>query len=70
MLSNLGVRQKGNARRMFLQVVVLLLVPYALPLLMPSWRWLLVYDVAVAVLLTIWFTLWYHAVMTTPTRTG
>jgi len=55
---------------MFLQVVVLLLVPYALPLLMPSWRWLLVYDVAVAVLLTIWFTLWYHAVMTTPTRTG
>ena len=70
MLSNLGVRQKGNARRMFLQIVVLLLVPYALPLLMPSWPWLLAYDVAVAVLLTIWFTLWYHAVMTTPTRTG
>jgi hypothetical protein len=55
---------------MALQVVLLLLVPYALPLLMPSWRWLLAYAVAVAVLLTIWFTIWYHAVMTTPTRTG
>jgi hypothetical protein len=55
---------------MALQVVLLLLVPYALPLLMPSWRWLLAYAVAVAVLVTIWFTIWYHAVMTTPTRTG
>ena len=55
---------------MALQVVLLLLVPYALPLLMPSWRWLLAYAVAVAVLLTILFTIWYHAVMATPTRTG
>jgi hypothetical protein len=55
---------------MALQVVLLLLVPYALPLLMPSWRWLLAYAVAVAVLLTIWFAIWYHAVMTTPMRTG
>src|SRR5882757_9115822 len=61
---------KGRTRRMALQVVLLLLVPYALPLLMPSWRWLLAYAVAVAVLLTIWFAIWYHAVMTTPTRTG
>src|SRR3979411_1310982 len=55
---------------MFSQIVVLLLVPYALPLLMPSWRWLLAYAVAVALLLTIWFSIWYQAVMTTPTRTG
>jgi hypothetical protein len=55
---------------MALQIVLLLLVPYAVPLLMPSWRWLLAYAVAVAVLLTIWFTIWYHAVMATPTRTG
>jgi hypothetical protein len=55
---------------MFLQVVVLLLIPYALPLLMPSWRWLLAYAVAVTVLLTIWFTIWYHAVMTAPRLTG
>jgi hypothetical protein len=55
---------------MFSQIVVLLLVPYALPLLMPSWRWLLAYAVAVALLLTILFTIWYQAVMTTPTRTG
>ena len=55
---------------MALQVVLLLLVPYALPQLMPSWRWLLAYAVAVAVLLTIWFSIWYYAVMTTPTRTG
>jgi hypothetical protein len=69
-VKQLGVRQKANARRMFSQVVVLLLVPYALPLLMPSWRWLLAYAVAVALLLTILFTIWYQAVMTTPTRTG
>lgn len=55
---------------MALQIVLLLLIPYALPLLMPSWRWLLAYAVAVALLLTIWFALWYHAVMTTPMRTG
>jgi hypothetical protein len=55
---------------MALQVVLLLLVPYALPLLMPSWRWLLAYAVAVALLLTVWFTIWYYAVMATPTRTG
>ncbi|MEH2557315.1 hypothetical protein V1286_004844 [Bradyrhizobium algeriense] len=55
---------------MALQVVLLLLVPYALPLLMPSWRWLLAYAVAVAVLLSIWSAMWYHAVMTTTTRTG
>ena len=55
---------------MFLQVVVLLLIPYSLPLLMPTWRWLLAYAFAVAVLLTIVFTIWYHAVMTAPTRTG
>lgn len=55
---------------MALQVVLLLLVPYAVPLLMPSWRWLLAYAVAVAVLFTLYFTLWFHAVMTTPTRTG
>lgn len=69
-VKQLGVRQKANARRMFSQIVVLLLVPYALPLLMPSWRWLLAYAVAVALLLTILFTIWYQAVMTTPTRTG
>lgn len=55
---------------MALQVVLLLLVPYALPLLMPSWRWLLAYAVAVAVLVTVWVAIWYYAVMTTPTRTG
>ena len=51
---------------MAFQILLLLLVPYALPLLMPSWRWLLAYAVAAAVLLTIWF----YGVMTTPTRTG
>jgi hypothetical protein len=55
---------------MALEVVLLLLVPYALPLLMPSWRWLLAYAFAVAILLGIWFAIWYQAVMTTPTRTG
>lgn len=37
---------------------------------MPSWRWLLTYAVAVAVLLAVWLTIWYYAVITTPTRTG
>jgi len=55
---------------MALQIVLLLLVPYAVPLLMPSRRWLLAYAVAVGVLLTVWFGIWYHTVMTTPTRTG
>jgi hypothetical protein len=50
--------------------LLLLLLPFALPLLMPSWRWLLVYATAVAVLVIIWFAIWYNAVMTTPTRTG
>lgn len=50
---------------MAFQIVLLLLVPYALPLLMP-WRWLLAYVIATAVLLTIYF----YGVMTTPTRTG
>jgi hypothetical protein len=55
---------------MVLQIVLLLLVPYAVPLLMPSWRSLLAYAVAASVLLTIWFTIWYQAYMATPTRTG
>ena len=55
---------------MVVEAVLLLLVPYALPLLMPSWRWLLGYAFAVAILLGIWFAIWYQAVMATPTRTG
>jgi hypothetical protein len=55
---------------MAIEAVLLFLVPYALPLLMPSWRLLLVYAFAVAILLGIWFAIWYQAVMTTPTRTG
>ena len=55
---------------MALEVVLLLLVPYALPLAMPSWRWLLAYAFAVAILHGIWFAIWYQSVMTTPTRTG
>jgi len=55
---------------MALQVLLLLLVPYALPLLMPSWRWLLAYAVAVVLVVTLWFTIWFHAFMATPTRTG
>jgi hypothetical protein len=55
---------------MAIEAVLLLLVPYALPLLMPSWRWLLAYAFAVAMLLGIWFAIWYQAVMTAPTRTG
>jgi hypothetical protein len=50
--------------------VLLFLVPFALPLLMPSWRWLLVYVSAVTVLLIIWFAIWYNAFITTQTRTG
>lgn len=55
---------------MALQVVLLLLVPYALPLLMPSWRWLMAYAIAVALLVTLYCTTWYYAFMATPTRTG
>jgi len=55
---------------MALQVVLLLLVPYALPLLMPSWRWLLAYAIAVAFLLIILFTIWYYSLMANPTHTG
>jgi hypothetical protein len=55
---------------MVVEAVLLLLVPYALPLLMPSWRWLLGYAFAVAILLGVWFAIWYQAVMATPTRTG
>ena len=55
---------------MAFQVVLLLLVPYAVPLLMPSWRWLLAYAVAIAVLLALSFTVWFYAVMMSPTRTG
>jgi len=55
---------------MALQVLLLLLIPYAMPLLMPSWRWLLVYAIVVALLVTVYFTTWYHALMATPTRTG
>jgi hypothetical protein len=70
LLTNLGIRQKGNERRMFLQVVILLLIPYALPLLMPSWRWLLAYAMAVAVFVAILLISWHHTVITSPTRTG
>ncbi|UFZ07035.1 hypothetical protein LQG66_12340 [Bradyrhizobium ontarionense] len=55
---------------MALQILLLLLVPYAMPLLMPSWRWLLAYTMAVALLVTLYFTAWYYALMATPTRTG
>ena len=55
---------------MVLQIALLLLLPYALPLLMPSWRLLLAYAVVVGGLLTIWFAIWYHGVTTAPTRTG
>jgi hypothetical protein len=57
-------------RLMALQILLLLLLPYSLPLLIPSWRWLLAYAAAVAALVAILFTIWYHAVMASPTRTG
>jgi hypothetical protein len=37
---------------------------------MPSARWLFAYAAAVAVLFILYFTIWFHAVTTTPTRTG
>jgi ABC-type proline/glycine betaine transport system permease subunit len=55
---------------MALQVALLLILPYALPLLMPSWRLLLAYAVAVGCLLITWFAIWYHAVSTAQTNTG
>jgi len=55
---------------MAIEAVLLLLVPYALPLLTPSWRWLLAYAFAIAILLGIWFAISYQAVMTATTRTG
>jgi len=55
---------------MAIEAVLLLLVPYALPLLMPSWRWLLAYAFAAAILLGIWFAIWYQAFVAAPTRTG
>jgi hypothetical protein len=55
---------------MGVEAVLLLLVPYTLPLLMPSWRWLLAYACTVAILLGIWFAISYQAVMTATTRTG
>jgi hypothetical protein len=64
----LFVKQLSMSRRMAFPVVLLLLVPYAVPLLMPSWWWLLAYAVAIAV--TLAFTIWFHAVMMSPTRTG
>jgi hypothetical protein len=47
--------------------IVLFLVPYALALLMPSWRWLLAYAAMVALLVT---AVWYLTVTAPPTRTG
>ena len=55
---------------MAIEAVLLLLVPYALPLLMPSWRWLLAYAFAAAIFLGIWFAIWYQSVTAAPTRTG
>jgi hypothetical protein len=47
--------------------IALFLVPYALPLLMPSWRWLLAYAVTVTLLV---IAIWYLTVTAPPTRTG
>jgi hypothetical protein len=47
--------------------IVLFLVPYALPLLMPSWRWLLAYAVTVTLLVA---AILYLTVTAHPTRTG
>jgi hypothetical protein len=45
-------------------LILLFLAAYALTLVMPSWRWLLVYVVAVGGLLGAWFA----AIVTTPPR--
>ena len=59
---------------MAVEAVLLLLVPYTLPLLMPSMRWLLAYACTVDNLNGIWisisFAISYQAVMTATTRTG
>jgi hypothetical protein len=47
-------------------IVFLLLAPYAVAVVMPSWRWLLVYAVVVGGLLTAWFA----GIATAPMRTG
>lgn len=47
--------------------IVFFLVPYALALLMPSWRWLLAYAATVALLVA---AIWYVTVTAPPTRTG
>jgi len=47
--------------------IVLFLVPYALPLLMPSWRWLLAYAATVTLLVA---AISYLTVTAPPTRTG
>lgn len=47
--------------------IVLFLVPYALALLMPSWKWLLAYAATVALLVA---AIWYVTVTAPPTRTG
>lgn len=46
--------------------VFLFLAPYAVAVVMPSWRWLLVYAVVVGGLLTAWF----DRIATAPTHTG
>jgi hypothetical protein len=51
------------------QIALVLLVPYSVPLLIPTWRWLLSYAVGVAILVAILFIAWYHAIIS-PTRTG
>jgi hypothetical protein len=47
-------------------IVFLFLAPYAVAVVMPSWRWLLVYAVVVGGLLTAWFA----GIATAPMRTG
>lgn len=47
-------------------IVFLFLAPYAVAVVMPSWRWLLVYAVVVGGLLTAWFA----GIATAPTHTG
>jgi hypothetical protein len=47
-------------------IVFLFLAPYAVAVVMPSWRWLLVYAVVVGGLLTAWFA----GMATAPMRTG
>jgi hypothetical protein len=60
------LRSKNGRYEMALQIV-LFLVPYALALLMPSWKWLLAYAATVALLVA---AIWYVTVTAPPTRTG